>query len=74
MYLDERAVGNRSTRDKSPEGLLQSLNTIIAMSGVSMSTRFLSLNTLDFCYGIKILLQKKQAGNKSDKILKKSML
>ena len=70
IHFDERRVGNISTRDKI---LIKILNSpgIIA-SGVSEKI-FLSPDPDELCNRIKLLLQEKQAGNKSDVIIDESL-
>ena len=74
MYFDERAPGNKSTRDRSLIRLLKSPGIIVSGSGVPSSHKknlsekqdFLSSNPNELCDRVKFLLQEKQAGNKSD--------
>ena len=63
MKFDGKALGIKSTRDKSDIGLLKS--PAIRVSGSSIM--FLPENPNELCDRIKILLQKKQAGNVCNK-------
>ena len=63
MHFDTKALGNKSTRDRSLIKLLKS--PAIMASGVS-KTIFLSSDPNELCDRIKLLLQEKQAGNNSD--------
>ena len=63
MNFDLKAVGKKSTRDRT---LIKLLNSpAIMASGVS-KTIFLSSDPNELCDRIKLLLQEKQAGNNSD--------
>ena len=62
LSLDEKDLGNKSTRDKSLNGLLKPPNIMVSASCVS-NTIFLSSDPKEFCDRFKILLQEKQAGN-----------
>ena len=62
MNFDLKAVGKKSTRDRTLIKLLKS--PAIMASGVS--TIFLSSDPDELCDRIKLLLQEKQAGNNSD--------
>ena len=65
MNFDTKTLGNKSTRDitliKSPK----SPGLMVSASGV-LKTIFLSSDPDEFCKRLKLLLQEKQAGNKSD--------
>ena len=63
MNFDSKAQGNKVTRDRTLIKLLKS--PAILASGIS-KTIFLSSNLDELCDRLKLLLQKKQAGNKSD--------
>ena len=63
MNFNNRQNGNKSDRDKSITRLLRSPR--IMASGVS-KTIFLSSDPDELCNRLKLLLQKKQAGNNSD--------
>ena len=65
MYFDEKAPGNKSTRDRTISGLFKSPGLMIPASGVPSShkTSFLPYNLNEFCDNLKVVLQKKQAGN-----------
>ena len=67
MHFDQKAVGKKSTRDKTLIKLQKSLGLILSASGVS-KTIFLSSNPDELCDRLKLLLQEKHAGNNSDKI------
>ena len=60
MCFDERALGNKSNRDKSIIRLLQS--PAILASGIF--TKLLLENPNELCDKIYLLLQKKQGGKK----------
>ena len=62
MHFDTKALGNKSTRDRTLIKLLKS--PAIMASGVT--TIFLSENPDEICNRLKLLLQEKQAGNNSD--------
>ena len=62
MHFDTKALGNKSTRDRTLIKLLKS--PAIMASGVT--TIFLSENPDELCNRLKLLLQEKQAGNNSD--------
>ena len=63
--FDQKAVGNKSTRDKTLIKLLKSPGLMVSASGVS-KTMFLSSDPDELCNRLKLLLQEKQAGNNSD--------
>ena len=65
MNFDQKAVGNKSTRDKTPIKLLKSPGLIVSASGVS-NTIILSSDPDELCDRLKLLLQEKHAGNNSD--------
>ena len=65
MHFDTKALGFKSTRDRSLIKLLKSPGLIVSSSGVS-KTIFLSSDANELCDGLKLLLQEKQAGNNSD--------
>ena len=65
MHFDLKAVGKKSTRDKTLTKLLKSPGLIVSASGVS-KTIFLSSDTDELCDRLKILLQEKHAGKTSD--------
>ena len=65
MHFDMKAVGKKSTRDKSLIKLLKSPGLIVSASGVS-KTIFLSSDPDELCDRLKLLLQEKHAGNNSD--------
>ena len=64
MHFDQKAIGNKSTRDRTLINLLKSLGLMVSASGVT--TIFLSENANELCDRLKLLLQEKHAGNKSD--------
>ena len=73
MFFDEKALGNKSTRERSLIRLLESPGIMVSASGVSSShkksfpkTRFLSYDPNDLCDNLKLIIQEKQAGNNSD--------
>ena len=61
-FFDERALRNKSIRDKSLIRILKS--TAIMVSGIS--TIFLPGNLEDLSERKKMLLQEKQTGNKTE--------
>ena len=63
MHFDRNATGNKSTRDRKLIKLLKS--PAIMASGVS-NTIFLSSDPNELCDRLRLLLQKKHAGNNSD--------
>ena len=65
MHFDPKASGNKSTRDRKLIKLLNSPGLLVSASGVS-KTIFLSSDLIELCDGLKMLLQKKHAGNNSD--------
>ena len=65
MYLDTKALGNKSTRDRSLIKLLKSPGLIVSASGVS-KTILLSSDANEICDRLKLLLQEKHAGKNSD--------
>ena len=67
LYLDVRAPGNKSTRDKTLVNLLKSPGLTVSASGVS-NTIFLPSDPHELRNRLKLLMQEVQAGNKSDKI------
>ena len=64
MNFDTKALGNKSTRDRTLIKLLNSPGLMVSASGVS-ETIFLSSDPNELCDRIKSLLQEKQAGNNS---------
>ena len=65
MNFDSKAQGNKSTRDRTLIKLLKSPGLMVSASGVS-KTIFLSSDPNELCDRLKLLLQKKHAGNNSD--------
>ena len=65
MHFDQKALGKKSTRDKTLIKLLKSPGLIVSASGVS-KTIFLSSDPDELCDRLKLLLQEKYAGNNSD--------
>ena len=63
MHFDMKAVGKKSTRDRTLVKLLKS--PAIMASGAS-KTIFLSSDPDELCERLKLLLQEKHAGNNSD--------
>ena len=63
MHFDTKALGNKSTRDRTLIKLL--ISPAIMASGVS-KTIFLSSDPYELCDGLKLLLQEKHAGNNSE--------
>ena len=68
MHFDTKAVGKKSTRDKTLIKLLTSPGLIVSALGVSKII-FLSSDPDELCNRLKLLLQEKYAGNNSDKII-----
>ena len=65
MHFDTKALGNKSTRDRTLIKLLRSPGLMVSASGVS-KTIFLSSDPDELCDRLKLLLQEKHAGNNSD--------
>ena len=65
MHFDMKAVGKKSTRDKTLIKLLKSPGLMVTATGVSQ-TIFLSSDPDELCDRLKLLLQEKNAGNNSD--------
>ena len=65
MYFHPKASGNKSTRDRKLIKILNSAGIMVSASGVS-KTIFLSSDPNELCDRLKLLLQEKHAGNKSD--------
>ena len=65
MHFDQKAVGNKSIRDRKLIKLLKSPGLMVSASGVS-KTIFLSSDPNELCDKIKLLLQEKHAGNNFD--------
>ena len=66
--FDMKTIGKKSTRNKTLINLLKSPGLIIYASGIS-NIIFLSSAPNELCDKIKLLLQQKQAGNNSDRII-----
>ena len=64
MHFNQKAVGNKSIRDRKLIKLLKSPGLMVSASGIS-KTKFLSSDPNDLCDRLK-LLQEKQAENNSD--------
>ena len=65
MHFDQKAVGKKSTRDKTLIKLLKSPGLMVSASGVS-KTIFLSSDPDELCERLNLLLQEKHGGNNSD--------
>ena len=65
LNFDAKAVGNKSTRDKTLIKLLKSPGLMVSASGVSR-TIILSSDPNELCDRLRLLLQEKHAGNNSD--------
>ena len=65
MHFDQKAVGNKSTRDKTLIKLLKSPGLMVSASGVS-KTIFLLSDPDELCDRLKLLLQEKPPGNNSN--------
>ena len=66
-HFDQKALGKKSTRDRTLIKLLKSPGLMVSASGVS-KTIFLSSDPNEICDRLKLLLQEKHAGNNSDLI------
>ena len=67
MYFDVKALGNKSTRDRTLIKLLKSPGLMISACGVS-NTIFLPSDPDELRDRLNLIMQKVQAGNNSDKI------
>ena len=65
MNFDQKAIGKKSTRDKTLIKLLKSPGLMVSASGVS-KTIFLSSDPDELCDRLKLLLQEEYGGNNSD--------
>ena len=65
MHFHAKASGSKTTRDRTLIKLLKSPILMVSASGV-LKTIFLSSDPDELCDKIKLLLQKKQAGNNFD--------
>ena len=65
MHFDQKALGNKSIRDRKLMKLLNSPGLMVSASGIS-KTIFLSSDPNELCDRLKLLLQEKHAGNNSD--------
>ena len=65
MNFDTKALGNKSTRYRTLMKLLKSPGLMVSASGVS-KTIFLSSDPDELCNRLKLLLQEKHVGYKSD--------
>ena len=65
MNFDLKAVGKKTTRDRTLMKLLESPGLLVSASGVSR-TIFLSSDPDELCDRLKILIQEKHAGTNSD--------
>ena len=65
MNFDQKAIGKKSTRDKTLIKLLKSPGLMVSASGVS-KTIFLSTDPGEVCNRLKLMLQEIRAGNNSD--------
>ena len=65
MNFDQKAIGKKSTRDKTLIKLLKSPGLMVSASGVS-KTIFLSSDPDELCDRLKLILQEKHAGNNSN--------
>ena len=68
LNFDTKALGNKSTRDRTLIKLLKSPGLMVSASGVS-KTIFLSSDANELCDRLKLLLQEENAGNNSDIII-----
>ena len=67
MNFDRKAQGNKSTRDRLLIKLLKAPGLMLSASGI-WKRRFLSSDPKELCDRIKLLLQERHGGNKSDLI------
>ena len=67
MNFDTKPQGRKSTRDSTLINLLKSPDLMASASGFS-NTIFLSSDPVELCDRLKLLIQEKQAGKKSDRI------
>ena len=65
MNFDTKALGNKSTQDRTPIKLLKAPSLMVSASFVS-KTLFLSSDPNDLCDRLILLLQEEQAGNNFD--------
>ena len=65
MNFDLKAVGKKSTRDKTLMKYLKSPCLVVSASGISKRI-FLSSDPDELCNRLKLLLREKHAGNSSD--------
>ena len=65
MNFDQKAIGKKSTRDKTLIKLLKSPGLMVSAPGVS-KTKFLSSDPDELCDRLKLLLQEIHAGNNSN--------
>ena len=65
MNFDQKAIGKKSTRDKTLLKLLKSPGLMVSASGVS-KTIFLSSDPDEICNRLKLLLKEIHAGNNSN--------
>ena len=65
VNFDTKALGNKSTRDRTLVKLLKSPRLMISASSV-LKTIYLSSDPDELCNRLKMLLQEKHAGNNSD--------
>ena len=67
MNFDLKAVGKKSTKDRTLIKLLNSPGLMVSASGIS-KTILLSSDPNELCDRLKLLLQEKQARNNSELI------
>ena len=65
MHFDQKALGNKSIRDRKLIKLRNSPGLMVCASGIS-KTIFLSSDPNELCDRLKLLLQEKHAENNSD--------
>ena len=65
MHFHPKAVGNKSTRDRTLIKLLKSPGLMVSASGVS-KTIFLLSDPNELCDRLRLILREKHAGNNSD--------
>ena len=64
-YFNVKATGNKSTRDRPLEKMPKSPGLMVSAPGIS-NRLFIPSSPNELCNLLKLLLQEKKAGNKSD--------
>ena len=73
MNFDQKAVGKKSTRDRTLIKLLKSPSSMVSASGMS-NTINLSSNGDELCERLKLILQKNKLEKFLTYLIKKSLL